>query len=136
MINDEIPGERVSPAGRVQGVPFGIEPRTYKGSPIVKRDPVIIWLNSSDQDSPPNPWKTGNDDGKGYEWGNDSIQDFADRLVESKYFDHPDAQQPTHGDIIAGLDKADVTVILKVTVPVHDGELNEQDPAPDEFKEE
>lgn len=135
MINDEIPGERISPAGKVQEVPFGMGSLARRGSPTLKRDPVIIWLNSSDQDSPPNPWKTGNDDGKGYLWGDDTIQDFAQRLVDSKYFDDENVQQPTHGDIIAGLDKGDTTVILKVTVPVHDGELNEQDPAPDDFKE-
>ena len=133
MINDEVPGERIFPGPKPPPAQFFGGGRGGAADIDLKRSPMIIWLNPSENDSPANPWKTGGPDNEGLEWGTDSVQDFADRLKESNYFDERGVPQPSHNDIIAGLDKNDVTVILKVTIPIPDGIQNEQEEAPGDF---
>ena len=134
MINDGVQGEQVNPGPRPPEHTFHGGGRAFVKDLDLKRSPMVIWLNAGDGDTPPNPWKTGGPDGDGLEWGTDDVQDFANRLLESNYFDQDGIPQPSHNDIIAGLDKNDVTVVLKVTIPVPDGIQNEQEEAPDAFK--
>ena len=139
FIQDGIEGEQITPAPSLQSNPISGGGENVGPKDSLDRLPMIIYLNPDDEprdDLPANPWKTGGNNNEGFAWGDNTLQEFADRLVESKYFDDVHVVQPMHNDMIAGLDKNDQTIVLKVVVPLDVRELNEQAEAPEEFKEE
>lgn len=137
-INDQVSGEQVTPAPSVANDPIAGGGHASP-QPELGRLPMIIYLNPEKESVdglPPNPWKTGGQNDEGFEWGGNTLQEFADRLVESNYFDDIKVQQPMHNDLIAGLDKNDQTVVLKVVAPIPKDQAThmEQQEAPEDFK--
>lgn len=77
---------------------------------IHARRPIIHWIDPNSTD-PVDPWED-------LVWGSDSAQDFADALID--YFDNLNTADPRQGDLIGGIDKDDVLVVLRISIPVED----------------
>ncbi len=135
MIRDEVEGIRVNdPRGvNSSGFPIGSSPSSASNpnntsfALEVESKPIVHWLNISGGDTPPNPWIN-------LTWGTDTLNDFAQALVTSGYFDVNGIVDPSAGDTICGKDSEGTIVVLKVTQPVANGIGREQKPAPAGFK--
>lgn len=75
--------------------------------PEPPRRPVVIWIDR-DSTEYADPWED-------VSLVEDKTQGLADALLS--WFDNEAVPDPIHGDIVAGLDKNDKLVLLKVTVP-------------------
>jgi hypothetical protein len=134
MIRDEVEGIRVGDPSGVNSSGFPVSVKGSVGNPTnapfaedFKDEPIVHWLNISGGDTPPNPWIN-------LTWGTDTLDDFAQALVTSGYFDSNDIVDPSAGDTVCGKDSAGTIVVLKVTLPVANGVGREQKPAPAGFK--
>lgn len=135
MIRDEVEGIRVNDPGGVNSSGFPVDPvKGSAGDPTnasfalaIEDKPIVHWLNISGGDSPPNPWIN-------LTWGTDTLNDFAQALATSGYFDVDGIVDPSAGDTICGKDSEGTIVVLKVTQPVANGVGREQKPAPAGFK--
>ena len=135
MIRDEVEGIRVGDPSGVgsSGFPISSSPSSASNPTNssfaleIEGKPIVHWLNISGGDNPPNPWID-------LTWGDDTLDDFAQALANSGYFDSNDIVDPSAGDTIIGKDSEGTAVVLKVTRPVANGVGREQKPAPAGFK--